>query len=82
MLSKLHEVKSFRGLLPFVRSAYSRPSVHHWQQEGRQQRQIGQSLGVRSAVQLAIVGAVCRASLSPFSPQCSTRAACDVLQGT
>ena len=45
MLSKLHEVESLRGLLPFVRSAYSRPSVYHWQEDGGQWRQIRQSEG-------------------------------------
>ena len=32
MLSKLHEVESLRGLLPFVRSAHSRPSMAQWRQ--------------------------------------------------
>ena len=29
MLSKLHEAESLRGLIPFVRMVYARPSCYH-----------------------------------------------------
>ena len=30
LLDKVLEVESLRGVLPFVRSTYSRPSCYHW----------------------------------------------------
>ena len=34
MLSKLYEVESLRGLLPFVRGVHSQPSTYYWQDRG------------------------------------------------
>ena len=45
MLDKFLEVESLRGLLPFVRSVYSRPSYYHWVDEHGERRQIRQQEG-------------------------------------
>ena len=45
MLSKLHEAESLRGLIPFVRMVYARPSCYHWQDEEGRCRQIHQHEG-------------------------------------
>ena len=45
MLSKLYEVESLRGLLPFVRATYAQPSCHQWKDENGGVRQITQHEG-------------------------------------